>query len=159
MERLRRAAAAGAALLLLLTACTTSGSVPTLADVGAAELAGQNGAALDSRCATLPLPATTVLTDCAEAGPGSGTFDIDVQPGAYTLVLLCDGPTGYVLGLGDLPVEPPAADVEVPCAQGPDPAVAHAFTVDEAGQVTVRGSAEGSGYYAAILVGPDHAPS
>lgn len=158
MERLRPAALAGVALLLLV-ACTTSTSVPTLADVGAGDLAGQNGAALDNRCATLPLPETTVLTDCAEAGPGSGTFDIDVQPGAYTLVLLCDGPTGYVLGLGDLPVDPPAADVEVPCAQGPDPAVAHAFTVDEAGQVTVHGSAEGSGYYAAILVGPERAPA
>lgn len=141
--------ALGVAGVLLAAGCATD-DAPTLADLGADELAGQNGDALDNRCNTLPAPEGTVSIDCSQGAgvPSVGHHGLDA--GTYAVVLLCETSGAVTLGATD-----PADlfdDVVVDCPEGPDPAVTRAFTLDEPTQVTLATTSETSGASAMFVV-------
>lgn len=134
--------------ILAITACTAD-SGPTLEDVGAMQLAGQGGAALEDRCSTLPAPERTALVDCAD-GAGSSTADVRLEAGTYSIVLLCETTGTYTLR-SEHPVDL-FADVLVNCPEGADPVVRRAFVLDEATQLSLGSAPATSGASVAFLV-------
>lgn len=117
-----RTGAVGAVLTLVL--------LPLLGACGSDPLAGQGGAGLRARCdAGLPEPEGTVFHACND-GEGRGTFPVELEPGRYDLVALCDGADDV-----SVVVEPaaPATDPAVAaCGDGADPETAEIGAVDDA---------------------------
>jgi hypothetical protein len=132
--------------------CSTAPEPLTLADVDAADLAGQSGTGLAERCNTLPMPATLRSIDCAEGAGGGGgsTSDVDLDAGTYAVALLCDGEGSYTLTVEHPALESPATTVE--CPRGTDPALAEAFTLTEPGLVSARSTTTGDGFLVAMLL-------
>ncbi|UZN03887.1 hypothetical protein [Cellulomonas sp. S1-8] len=142
-------AAAGVTLTILATAACTAEPEPTLVDVGAMQLAGQGGDALEDRCGTLPAPEGTALVDCAD-GSGSSVADVRLDAGTYSIVLLCETSGTYTLR-SEHPLDL-FEDVLVDCPEGDDPVVRRAFDLDEATQMSLGSAPETSGASVAFLV-------
>lgn len=134
------------ALVAATAGCTSSG--PTLDSLGAGALAGRNGAAYDGTCASLPLPDAAVGVSCLD-GESASSSDVTLAAGDHAVVLLCDGAGSVSVRLDGRPADDA---VEVPCARGEDPAVAHVLTVEEEGPARVVLSATGGSAKAVVLV-------
>lgn len=141
----------GAVATAFLAACTAPAG-PTLADLGATELAGQNGEVLDHRCGTLPMPEAMVTVSCSDGG-GATTGDHRLDAGTYAVVLLCETSGSFTLRSK----HPPGLfeDVVVDCSEDADPAVRRAFELDEATQLSLESAPDTSGASVAMLVRED----